>query len=191
MKPLFYAYVVTCLTTKKRYVGITGSDPRRRWHEHVYNAKRQMNPSALYAAIRRYGAADFSLEYICMARSVEDIRAVESILIHQWGTFAPNGYNLTLGGEGRFGFRPSAASVEQSAARHRGKPCHPNTKAAASRTHLGKTKTAEHCRRISTAKQGASRSETTKAKIRAYWVERRARGEFQTTRAYAHQRKPA
>lgn len=185
-RQMFQAYIVTCQSTGKRYIGITSAGLRRRWHEHVYNAKRQMNPSALYAAIRRYGRDDFSIESVCVAASVNDIRAVESALIRQWGTLAPNGYNLTLGGEGRFGFRPSPDSVEQSAAKHRGRPCHPNTKAAAALFHKGRTRSHEHRARISAARLGQPRSEATKEKLRLYWAERRARGEFKTAQPYDH-----
>lgn len=160
---------------------------RRRWHEHVYNAKRQMNPSALYAAIRRYGRDDFSIECVCMSQSLANIRDVETTLIQQWNTLAPNGYNLTLGGEGRFGYRPSAASVEKSAAKHRGRPCHANTRQAAARFHQGRKRSAEHCARIAAAKRGQPRTEATKGKLRAYWSKRRSRGEFKTPRPYAHQ----
>ena len=188
---MFQAYVITCQRTGKRYVGITGSDLRRRWNEHIYNAKRQANPSALYAAIRRYGRENFVIESVCVSMSLAGIRAVESILIQQLGTLSPNGYNLTLGGEGRFGFRPTAESVERSASKHRGRPCHPNTRKAAAVFHKGRKRSVEHRARISAAKIGRPRSEATKAKLRAYWAERRARGEFKTGVPYEHARKAA
>lgn len=183
---MFQAYIVTCRSTGKQYIGITGADLRRRWAEHVYNATRQMNPSALYAAIRRYGRSDFTIESVCAATSIENIRATEVVLIRQHGTLAPAGYNLTLGGEGRFGFRPTAESVERSAAKHRGRPCHPNTRRRSSECHKGRPKSALTKARMAAAKRGVPRSDATKAKLRAYWAARRARNEFKTSKPYEH-----
>ena len=103
-----------------------------------------------------------------------------------YGSRAPRGYNLSDGGDGAFGVKKTAESVERSAAKHRGKPCHPNTRAAATATHLGKPKSAEHCKRIATARTGTTRTEATKEKIRAAWAKRRANGEFKTAEPYAH-----
>lgn len=187
---MFHAYVVTCRPTGKQYVGITSEDVIRRWKNHVYYSRRKRSyASALGAAIRKYGALAFGIESVGCACCLEDAHALESLLIHQYGTFAPNGYNLTLGGEGRFGFRPSPQSVEQSAVKHRGRPCHPNTRLAASRFHKGRKRSLEHRARISAAKKGQPRSEGTKAKLRAYWAERRSLGEFKTTTPYEHARK--
>jgi group I intron endonuclease len=188
MTPLaFSAYLVTCETTGKRYIGITSGDVARRWKDHIYYSRRRRSrASALSDAIRKYGPEVFSVLEVCAARSLQDAVAVERILIQQFGTFAPVGYNLTLGGEGRFGYRPSPESVEQSAAKHRGRPCHPNTRLAGRRTHLGKQKTLPHRERIAAAKRGVHRSEATKAKLRAYWAARRDRNEFTTSQPYEH-----
>ncbi len=184
---LFCGYLVTCRVTGKRYIGITSGDVAQRWKHHVYYSQRERSrASALGAAIRKYGADAFSVEVICCARGLDDIKAVEAVLIQQWATFAPGGYNLTLGGQGRFGFKPSRESVEQSAAKHRGKPCHINTRAAASRFHLGKKKSVQHSAKIAAARRGVSRSNTTKDKIRAYWAARRASGAFKTSHPYEH-----
>lgn len=183
---MFQAYLVTCATTGKRYVGITSRPLSRRWVEHVHGSRQHQQKSALLCAIAKYGPADFIVGAVCCARSWVDICAVEAILIAQLGTLAPFGYNLTLGGEGRHGYRPSKDAVERSAAKHRGRPCHPNTRAAASRAHLGQPKSAEHRARIAAAKTGGSRSAETRSKISAYWSERRSRGDFKTSRPYEH-----
>ena len=132
------------------------------------------------------GADNFHIEALCCARSWADICTAETILIKQWGTRAPNGYNLSDGGAGAFGVKKSPEAIERSASKHRGKPCHPNTRAASIRTHLGVPKSAEHRARIAAGKRGKVRSEETKAKIRVYWAARRAAGEFKTPSAYAH-----
>lgn len=186
---LYCGYVATCIVTNKRYVGVTSRSVSKRWVEHVHGSRRHAQRSAFLDAIAKYGPNNFTIETVCCARSWADICAVELLLIAQHGTLAPNGYNLTLGGDGRFGYRPSPESVEQSAAKHRGKPCHPNTRAAAVRTHTGRVNSAEHRARISAARTGKPRTEATKAKLRAYWSARRSLGDFKTDRAYAHRAK--
>ena len=187
---MFQAYLVTCRTTGKRYVGITSGDVARRWKDHVYYSRRARSASsALGAAIRKYSPEAFVVKAVACALTVDDAQAIESLLIQQFGTVAPDGYNLTLGGEGRFGFKPTPESVERSAAKHRGLPCHPNTRAASARFHRGRKRSQEHRARISAAKRGRSRSEATKAKLRVYWAARRAREEFKTTQPYEHARK--
>jgi hypothetical protein len=163
-----------------------------RWTAHRFNARRRPKGSELYAAISEHGAGAFTIESVASAKSWGDLRAVEELLIHQWDTLAPFGYNMTIGGEGRrFNFHPSAESVERSAAKHRGKPCHQNTRDAAIRTHRGKPKPAEHRAKIAAAKRGVPKPESVKQKIAAYWAKRRAAGEFKTTVPYEHARKAA
>lgn len=164
---MFQAYIITCLSSGKLYIGITGKNPSRRWWEHRYNAPKHLEVGGLYAAIRKYGPGAFKIEPVCCARTWEDICAIEIALIRQHGTLAPRGYNLTIGGEGRAGFRPSAESVERSAAKHRGVPCHPNTRLAASLFHRGRKKSEAARAAMSKWHTGRRRSADTCAKISA------------------------
>jgi group I intron endonuclease len=182
------AYLVTCLVTRKQYVGITSRTLKQRWVEHVYDSRRR-HRTALSRAIAKYGDENFRIEALCCARTWADICDAEGTLIRQWATMAPNGYNLSGGGAGAFGVKKSAESIERSAAKHRGRSCHQNTRMAASRTHKGVPKTQEHRARIAAGKTGKRQSEATKARISAYWAARRAAGEFKTQRPYAHARR--
>jgi group I intron endonuclease len=189
MKDKFQAYLVICLPSGRKYIGITSCSIRRRWNQHLSSARNRTYNGALLAAITKYGAENFTIEHLCSARSWEDLCTVESILIEQWGTLAPSGYNLCTGGDGRYGFKPSRESIEKSAAKHRGKPCHPNTRAAAIRTHKGKPKSVEMRAKLSASKLGIPRSAEVKRKLSDYWDARRKAGEFTTSVPYAHARK--
>lgn len=136
-------------------------------------------------AIAKHGADNFRIEAICSAGSWAGICAAEVALIAQYATRSPNGYNVSDGGEGPFGVKKTAESVERSAAKHRGKPCHPNTIAAA-RAMKGIAKPTGHGAKVAAARRGKPRSSATRAKIAAYWAERRAFGAFKTDRPYAH-----
>ena len=190
-RKVFQAYVVTDRQSGKRYVGITSRSLRQRWNEHVSNARHRATVSLLDSAIGKRGADVFAIEVVCEARSWADVCAVEAVLIRQLDTRHPHGYNMSDGGEGPHGVKRTPESVERSAAKHRGRPCHPNTREVSSRFHLGRKKSTEHRARIAAAKAGIPRSEATKAKLRAYWAERRACGEFTTSQPYEHARKAA
>jgi group I intron endonuclease len=188
---MFQAYLITCLVNNRRYVGITSRLLKRRWNEHLYDSRTGNKGMAIGRAIAKHGPENFLIEPVCCARSWDDICAVEPVLISQWGTRKPDGYNVSEGGEGPFGIKRSPDSVERSAAKHRGKPCHPNTRAAATRTHLGIPKSATMRAKVSAARTGKSRSEATKEKIRMSWAAKRAAGMFKTIEPYAHARKAA
>jgi len=164
---MFQAYLITCLANGKVYVGITSRPLKDRWAEHLYESRRGRATMTISRAIAKHGASQFRMEAICSARSWADLCAVENILIAQHSARGPCGYNLRSGGEGSFGHKRTAESIERSAAKHRGKPCHPNTRAAGSRTHLGVPKSAAHRANISAARTGMTHSAETRAKISA------------------------
>jgi len=187
---MFQAYLITCLVTGHNYVGITSRGVRQRWNEHLYSARKRPNVGLVNRAIAKHGADQFIIQVICEARSWADLCAVEPTLIDQFQTRAPHGYNLSEGGEGPFGAKHSAESIERSASKHRGKTCHPNTRKAASDFHTGKAKSAETRKRMANSSRVTKRSEETKAKIAAYWAQRRQEGAFKTSTPYAHHVKP-
>lgn len=135
----FIAYLVTCVPTGKQYVGITARSLHRRWYEHAIDAKARPGRNPLRRAIAKYGEAQFTVEVVCCARTWEDLCAAEVALIAQRNTRAPNGYNITLGGEGARGCIRTAA--------HR---------AAISRAHLGKQRSAITRAKLSAAMSGRS-----------------------------------
>jgi len=165
--PIFQAYLIRCLIDGKVYVGITSRSLVQRWNEHLYASRQRPRRQTISAAIAKHGANNFIIEAVCSALSWEAIGDTERALIVQYDCLAPRGYNLRAGGEGAFGCTRSAESIERSAAKHRGKPCHPNTRAAAVRTHLGKPKSAATRAKMSAARMGEVRSVETRAKISA------------------------
>lgn len=187
--PIFFAYLITCAVDGKVYVGITSRTLKQRWAEHLYESRRRRSGMTMAAAIAKHGADKFTIEFLCCSRSWGCICETERQLIAQYSCLAPHGYNLRSGGEGAFGVGRTAESIERSAAKHRGKPCHPNTRAAAIRTHKGKPKSAATRAKMASAKIGKPKSDAAKEKIRAYWADRRVRGEFKTTYPYQHHAK--
>lgn len=186
---MFQAYLIRSLIDGKVYVGITSRTLRQRWNEHVYFARKKRARMTIGYAIAKHGPENFQIEAVASARCWADACEVERLLIAQYDCLAPHGYNLRPGGEGAYGRKPSADSIERSASKHRGKPCHPNTRAAA-RARKGVAKPTGHGAKVAAALRGRPRSEETKAKIRAAWADKRAAGLFKTVAPYAHRAKP-
>jgi Pseudomonas phage homing endonuclease len=161
----FQAYLITCLATGRGYVGITSRGIRRRWNEHLYSARKRPGVGAVNRAIAKHGDGAFTIRVIAEAASWEELCKLEPFLIGRFKTRAPHGYNLSDGGEGPFGCKRDPESVERSAAKHRGRPCHPNTRLASSLFHTGRPKSIETRKRIADALTGIKRSAETRLKI--------------------------
>lgn len=92
----------------KSYVGITTGDVRRRMARHRLDARRGES-TPLYKAIRKYGFEAFELSILDQSNDKGVLVALETEAILTHNTFGEAGYNLTLGGEGRFGSKMTDA----------------------------------------------------------------------------------
>lgn len=110
-------YVITNRNNGKRYVGVTVRPLHLRWSAHVSQSKKPK--TAINRAIAKHGIGAFTIEHVASARSLADLLELERIVIAQEETFAASdrGYNLTLGGEGTFGFQPSQDTRAKIAAK--------------------------------------------------------------------------
>jgi group I intron endonuclease len=92
---------VYCLTNKlsgRQYVG-KSVDIRKRWENHRNPASRKPT-SAIHSALRKYGPDAFAWEVLEECDSEAEALDAEQYWIEWYGSLAPNGYNLTTGGEG-------------------------------------------------------------------------------------------
>lgn len=96
-----YVYCVDNLVNGKQYTG-TAVDYGRRWCEH----KSGHGSKILKAAFQKYGINNFNFEVIELLPENE-AKELEMLMIEIFRTQSPCGYNITLGGEGTVGFRPS------------------------------------------------------------------------------------
>ena len=93
-------YCVYCHLNKingKKYIGLTkSSPPSKRWGFNGANYKSNYN---FYNAIQKYGWNNF--EHIILKYNLIEKEAIfwEKYYIKLYNTMAPNGYNLTSGGE--------------------------------------------------------------------------------------------
>lgn len=91
-------YLITCSVTDKSYVGKTYDSIESRWNQHIRESKRFPHRK-FYAAIIKYGPDNFIVEEIASAEENE-LEILEIKLIQELDTYK-NGYNSTLGGDGK------------------------------------------------------------------------------------------
>jgi group I intron endonuclease len=99
-------YKITNTCNGDSYIGQTSKTLKHRWTQHVWEALGTYNRSYNYyfhQAIRKYGPDAFSQEIIHVCETKEEMDFVETFYISFLNTKAPNGYNLTDGGEGGIG----------------------------------------------------------------------------------------
>lgn len=102
--------------TGKCYIGETKHiDPYARWNQHIKLALKNKGCPALKNAIIKYGVESFVFEILIFCFE-EDRFKYEKEYIAKHNTMAPNGYNLTPGGEGGpafLGKKHSKESIEK------------------------------------------------------------------------------
>lgn len=142
-----FVYRLTNSVTGKQYIGICVSKVQRRWRKHcnsaAANQPRNRNCPALHGAIRKYGEAAFTIETLYEAVNWQEACKVERGLIAQYGTMAPNGYNLTCGGEGLLGRPMSEANKLANSLRMKGNKMSPEQRERISASNRGKKRSPE------------------------------------------------
>lgn len=95
-----YIYKITNQISKKCYIGETKkSNPYLRWNEHKRKIEQGIGCPALQDAVKKYGIENFKFEVLIICFD-EDRYRFEIEYIKKYNSIAPNGYNLTKGGEG-------------------------------------------------------------------------------------------
>jgi len=90
-----WLYVIDNVVSGKQYIGVT-IDPERRWRHHT---GENTHCIALRDAMDKYGRDNFKFTLLCSGED-DYIDELEVKAIQRYNTQVPNGYNLTLGGEG-------------------------------------------------------------------------------------------
>lgn len=96
-------YLISNKIDGKQYIGQTTKTLEARWYDHTQVRK---NPSCkyLYSAIQKHGVENFELKTLVIVGTKWEMDLYECGLIKAFNTKAPNGYNLTDGGDGAQGF---------------------------------------------------------------------------------------
>jgi len=157
---MYKIYLITNIENKKQYVGITKFSLEERFSQHI---KRGF---LLTEAIQKYGEQKFSINLIEEVESAERAYELEQYYIKQYNTKVPNGYNLTDGGDGIFGWEVSEEYRQECS--ERVKQLHKDKKVGM----YGKKHSEETKKKMSAASKGNTHclgrmlSQETKQKIR-------------------------
>jgi group I intron endonuclease len=96
-------YKITNLINGKLYIGLSRNTAEHRFKGHLYSIKGN-SKTYLSKAIRKYGVENFKVETICKCNKIESLKVLEKYYIKKFKSKYPNGYNLTDGGDGVFGY---------------------------------------------------------------------------------------
>jgi group I intron endonuclease len=94
MQQLYALYIATNTVNGRQYVGLTGEYKKR-----MISHKCAKTKSMFHQAIRQYGFDKFVFTHIADAFDLQSACDIERFLIQQHNTLAPNGYNMTVGGQ--------------------------------------------------------------------------------------------
>lgn len=134
-KKTHVVYLHVCLLSGKGYVGKTCCTVRRRWQGHVQRSGKQN--LAVAHAIAKHGEDAWLHSVLQECDTNEQACEAERAWIAELGTMAPDGYNLTSGGEGAPGWKATDETRRKMSEKKRGVP-----------------KTEEHKRKISESNRG-------------------------------------
>jgi group I intron endonuclease len=100
----------------KVYIGKTvHKNLSRRWREHLWAAKLPRYGYGIYAAIKKYGVENFTIESILETFDEWELAMMEIKSIEAAGSNHPKyGYNRTIGGDGVRGIPPTKEQLEAS-----------------------------------------------------------------------------
>lgn len=103
---MYSVYIIKNIVNEKVYIGKTFKSLQERLADHINSSKKpKANKRLLYAAMNKYGIEKFYIE--CLECNLTDIQACEkeSYYIQKYKSYIGfnncNGYNMTLGGDGR------------------------------------------------------------------------------------------
>jgi len=96
---VYALYAIKNTVSGKEYVGYTRNSAEKRFETHINNAKWK-KVGALYDAMRKYGTEVFELKTLLVCETHVDACSFERATIKKFATLIPNGYNMTLGGDG-------------------------------------------------------------------------------------------
>jgi group I intron endonuclease len=149
-----FVYRITNQLNGMQYIGVS-KHPKRRFREHARPMLK--TTSVIKNAIHKNGLDNFSLEIICQAPQTYCYE-LESKIVQELNTIAPNGYNICAGGRGAIGLpgelngmygRKGPLSPQYGKpGPHTGKKMSEETKAKMRAARLGKKRSPEICAKM-------------------------------------------
>lgn len=152
-------YKATNLTNGKVYIGQTTKSLQERILQHKKDCIRLRNRNiTFYNAIKKYGFDNFNWCIIDQSYSRGELDTKECYWIEFYKSYIhhkeTNGYNMTLGGDGLYGYKASKETIEKMLLSRKGYKHSVETRKKQSIAHMGKKKTDEHIENLSKSRIG-------------------------------------
>lgn len=112
-------YKATNTINGKCYIGKTIQALNVRISRHLWDAKN--GGFYFHNAIKKYGIKNFKFEVIKKLKNENCLNASEIFFIQFYNSIYPNGYNLTIGGQGVSGYKHSEEYKKELSERYGGK----------------------------------------------------------------------
>jgi group I intron endonuclease len=157
-------YQITNLINGKIYIG-QSIDIHKRWNEHRRLSKRiQQSHIPLNRAIERDGIENFRFDVLEVCE-ISKLDEKEIYWIEEKKSLAPNGYNLTEGGNGVKGFEMPQIGKDKLRIALTGRIRSKEHSENISKANKGKKRSEEFKRKISERNKGHIKSEETRRKL--------------------------
>ena len=160
-------YKIEHKTDGKVYIGQTTRTLGERISEHLRKGHKYYIDNAL----KKDGIDAFEISILETCETADELYEREKFWIKYFNSKAPNGYNLTDGGEGTAGRIVSAETRKKQSDSRKGRKFSPLSKEhreKISRANKGRKRSEEYCRRFSEMQRGKKRkphSEETRHKM--------------------------
>lgn len=118
---MHYLYKISNALNDKIYIGQT-IDPYKRWCAHKTKSKSIKPTMYIHNAMSKYGIENFKFEIIASSKTQHDTNEAEKQLIKQYESlYYQNGYNLSIGGEAKSGYKLSEETKRKISESEKGK----------------------------------------------------------------------
>ena len=118
-------YCIKNTINNKEYIGLTTRTLEHSWKQHIYESNKQDSwewNTPLGNAIKKYGKDSFQVFVVEVCSSEAELKLKEIQLIKERKSLASEtGYNLTLGGDGRLGYKLSEETKRKIGEGNKGK----------------------------------------------------------------------
>lgn len=139
-------YYIKNKINDKYYIGLDSTNYQRRWKRHVKDARRHSDGEYIKhiqlidKKIAEYGVENFEYKEIYFSNNFEELKMGEKKFIQYYNSFVSKGrgYNLTLGGDGCFGFVHSPETIIKLKQINKGKKLSEKTKKEISKSRKGR-----------------------------------------------------
>lgn len=144
-------YKITNKINNKCYIGQTIQSITKRFDQHKSRSLLSATNCAIHNAIKKYGIENFDIEEIYIAFDLDSLNSSEIVLIEQFNSKYPNGYNIDIGGNN---FQRSEETCKRISQGLIGRKLKDTTKRKLSKINKGKKLSVKTKEKISQSQMG-------------------------------------